>query len=215
MLLFGFQLSQSLRPFSSIERAPESQLEVQVPADLQVASQPDDSKYYVGSEGPDHPTSSPPDQSDRFNQPQGAKKLGRLKVFWVLSIITVICLALAVGGGLGAGLHKSNSSRSPHLLPLVPLSSLSSLLTSFLYLVTRLLPVQGQATYPLLLHNPVIHPLLLHRPVIHLLPSYKSVTSTLPATALPNNLILLHISPLQSIQLLPPLLRPLSVSSAP
>ena len=94
-----------------------------MPADLQVAAQPDINKYYVGSGGSGHPTFLPTDQSDRFNQPQGAKKLGRLKVSWALTIITVICLALAVGGGLGAGLHKSNSSRLPHVLLLVPLFS--------------------------------------------------------------------------------------------
>ena len=138
-------------------------------ADLQVAAQPDINKYYVGSGGSGHPTFLPLDQSERLNQPQEAKKLGRLKVSWVLTIITVICLALAVGGGLGAGLHKSNSSRSPHVLLLVPLFfPFLHLLTSFLYLVTRLLPVHGPATRPLLLPRPVRHPSVLHRSIMHL-----------------------------------------------
>ena len=122
MLYFGFRLNQSLRSFPTIERAPESQLEVQASADLQVAPQPDGNKYYIESEGSDNPTFLPLDQFDRFNQPQ-AKKRSRLKVFWLLTTITMICLALAVGAGLGAGLHKSKSSRSPHLLLLADLSS--------------------------------------------------------------------------------------------
>lgn len=92
-----------------------------MPADLRVAAQPDANKYYVGSGGSGHSIFLPPDQSGRFTQAQEAKKLVRLKVFWVLAITTVICLAVAVGGGLGAGLHKSNLSRSPHVLLLVPL----------------------------------------------------------------------------------------------
>lgn len=102
-----------------------------MPADLQVAAQPDTNKYYVGSGGSDHPTFLPLAQSDRFNQSQEAKKLGHLKVFWVLTIITVLCLALAVGGGLRAGLQKSNSSRSPYVLLLVPLLFPLSSLTYF------------------------------------------------------------------------------------
>lgn len=182
-----------------------------MPADLQVAAQPDTNKYYVGSGGSgSHPAFVPLDQSDRFNQPQEAKKLGRLKRFWVLTIITIICLAVAIGGGLGAGLHKSNSSRSPHVLLLVPLFfPFLHLLTSFLYLVTRLLPAHRPATRPLLLHRPVIHPSVLHRSIMHQQPSYRSVTSTQPPT------VLLHLSPLQLFQQLPPLLPPLSVSPAP
>ena len=173
-----------------------------MPTDLQVAAQPDTNKYYIGSGGSGHPTSLPLDQSGRFNQPQEVKKLGRLKVIWVLTIITVICLALAVGGELIAGLHKSNSPRSPHVLLLVPLFfPFVHLLTSFLHLVTRLLPVHGPATRPLLLHRPVMH-----RSVL---------TSTQPRTVLLKNPILLHLSPLQLLQQLPPLLAPLSVSPAP
>ena len=92
-----------------MERTTESELEVEAPTGLQVAPQPDENKYYIGGGGSDHALFDLPDQSDRSQ----VKRPGQSRATWSLIVITVTCLALALGGGLGGGLHKSSSSRSP------------------------------------------------------------------------------------------------------
>ena len=108
---FSIPSNQSPRPFQPRERATESDLEVEAPTGLQVAPQLDENKYYIGGGGPDHPLFVPPNQSFRSQ----AKSPSRIRANWVLSVIIALGLAVAVGVGLGIGLHKSTTSRSPHI----------------------------------------------------------------------------------------------------
>lgn len=114
-----------------MNRAAESGLEVKVPMDPEVAAQPDGNKcfaeadsgrfnsipqnqsnqsnsYYKGVGVPKNPTFTQPNQSD-----PGAKNISWHKAFWALAVFTVVCLATALGVGLGVGLaaqHKSSST---------------------------------------------------------------------------------------------------------
>lgn len=76
----------------------------------------------MGGGGSDHLLFDLPHQSNRSQ----AKSPGRIRAIWVLAVITAVCMAVAVGGGHGVGLHKSKMSpmsRSPHLWLLVFLPS--------------------------------------------------------------------------------------------
>ena len=93
-----------------MERASEHGLEVALPMDPEVATQPDEYKYYTRGRVSDYPNLDQPDQSHQAQ----AKSQGQSRVILVLIIIAIICLAAALGAGLGAGLavqHKSSSSR--------------------------------------------------------------------------------------------------------
>ncbi len=89
-----------------MERAREHGLEVALPTDPEVTTQPDD-KYYTRGGVTEYPI------LDQSHQAQ-AKSQGRSRGILVLIMIAIICLAAAVGAGLGAGLaaqHKSSSSK--------------------------------------------------------------------------------------------------------
>lgn len=93
-----------------MDRAVESGLEVKPPAGLEVAAQPDGKKYYTGGGESDHPVFREPDQLDQTR----ARGQGRSRAVWMLAMIAVVCLTIAIGAGLGAGLaaqHKPSSSR--------------------------------------------------------------------------------------------------------
>lgn len=94
---------------------PEIELEVEVPTDVQVTPEPDENKYYMRGGELDHPVFV---QSDQSNQSH-VKSPGGSRAVWVLALITVVCQAVAAGGGLGVGLHKPSSSRSVHFVLLI------------------------------------------------------------------------------------------------
>ena len=89
-----------------MERAREHGLEVAPPTYPEVTTQPDD-KYYTRGGVINYPI------LDQSHQAQ-AKSQSHVRGIWVLAIIAIICLAAALGVGLGTGLaaeHKSSSSR--------------------------------------------------------------------------------------------------------
>ena len=129
----------------------ESDLEVEAPTGLHVAAQPDEHKYYVGGGRSDNPLFIPPDHSNH-SQP---KSPGRSRAVWISAVIIVVCQALAVGGGLGGGLQKSSSSRSPQLLLFVSLSSAFPSTYFFFHLVTHPQVALRSVTHPLLSYKPV------------------------------------------------------------
>ena len=93
-----------------MDRAAGSGLEIEPTTSPEVAIQPYTDKHYVTGGAPNHPISSHLDTSDQTTE----KVQGRFKTVWILSVIAFICLAVAIGAGLGAGLaarHTSSSSR--------------------------------------------------------------------------------------------------------
>ena len=93
-----------------MERAAVSGLEVEISTSPEVIIQPYTEKYCITSGASSHPISSHSNTSDQSHR----KSQSRYKTVWVLAIIGFICLAVAIGAGLGAGLaaqHKSSSSR--------------------------------------------------------------------------------------------------------
>ena len=75
----------------------------------QIVAQPDENKYCT--------TAS---ESNKILLSQGDEKIhpvsnkSQNKAFWALAVIAILCLAAAIGAGLGAGLaskHKSSTSR--------------------------------------------------------------------------------------------------------
>ena len=93
-----------------MDRAAESGLEVELATSPEIVNQPYTEKYSTTSGVTSQPYSSPTDTSVQSHR----KIRSRFKNVWILAIIGFICLAVAIGTGLGAGLaaqHKSSSSR--------------------------------------------------------------------------------------------------------
>lgn len=83
-------------------------LEVQPSTCPQVAPQPDENMYYIG--GGALKDSVLDQRLDQASQSQ-VGSLDRFKPFWTLGGISVICLAVALGIGLGAGVTARYKSR--------------------------------------------------------------------------------------------------------
>ena len=82
---------------------------------LEIQAQPDENKYYTGS-------SEVSEANERvLSQPGNhpvSKKTSRKKASWVLAVITVLCIALALGVGLDKGLAtKKIVSSSRYVFP--------------------------------------------------------------------------------------------------
>ena len=91
-----------------MDRAAGSGLEIEPTTNLEVAIQPYIEKHYITGGAPNHSISS---HLDTSNQSYG-KVQSRFKTMWILAVIAFICLAIAIGAGLGVGLqHKSSTSR--------------------------------------------------------------------------------------------------------
>ena len=105
----------------------QSDLEVKPSTDPEVVDQPDASKYVVEAE---------PLQVFNMNQrlgrhvqpgPLDGRNQHWRKTLWRLALITIFCLAAALGAGLGAGLsaqHKSTFSRYAPIPPEIHLPML-------------------------------------------------------------------------------------------
>lgn len=97
-----------------MDRVAESGLEMKPSMMPEVAPQPDENMYYMGGGAPNDTVIDPQYQSNQSYKPQ-VKSQGWSRVIWVLGITAILCLAVAVGVGVRAGLaaqHKSNSSSS-------------------------------------------------------------------------------------------------------
>ena len=93
-----------------MDRAAESGLEVKLATSPEVVDQPYTEKYNTTSEATSQPYSSHTDPSIQSHR----KSQSRFNKVWILTITGFICIAVAIGAGLGAGLaaqHKSSSSR--------------------------------------------------------------------------------------------------------
>lgn len=90
--------------YSGLEVTPHNGLEIQ--------AQPDENKYYTGSsEANEHVLSQPETHP-------GSKQTSRKKASWALAVITVLCLAVALGVGLEKGLAtKKIVSTSRYAFP--------------------------------------------------------------------------------------------------
>lgn len=99
--------------YPAMDRTGDSGLEVKPSTDPQVAAQPDENKYYTGSERSNHPisyNSSHPtfEQPNQSNDQSQVKSQGLVKAIGVLIIIVVLLLAVALGAGLGVGLSAQH-----------------------------------------------------------------------------------------------------------
>ena len=116
------------------KREQESGLEVQLPANPEVAAQPYESMYYVadggsnhllfdsptqpnrtghhimGDEGSNHPILNQANQSGHQSQ---TMVLSRSRAVWILAVVTLVGLIVALGAGLGAGLAAQHKPSSP------------------------------------------------------------------------------------------------------
>ena len=93
-----------------MDRAAESGLEVEPVTSLETVIQPYTEKHYITSATSSQPISS---HSDTFVKSH-RKGQSHFKTILILSVVAFICLAVAIGAGLGVGLaaqHKSSSSR--------------------------------------------------------------------------------------------------------
>ena len=89
-------------------------LEVAPSTSPQVATQPGENKYYIGSERPNRSGHSDFNRPNRWNDRFPVKSQSLIKIIRVLIIIVVLLLAVALGVGLGIGLsaqHKQRSSK--------------------------------------------------------------------------------------------------------
>ncbi len=95
-----------------MDRTIESGLEVETSTNPQVAAQPDENMYYIGSEVWNRPT---PDQSNpnQSNDRSQLKSQRLVKTIGGLIIIIVLLLAVALGVGLGVGLSAQHKQVSP------------------------------------------------------------------------------------------------------
>ena len=92
----------------------QSGLEVASHKGLQVAPQPDEAKYFLGSSqpnevAPNEIASGEPDKSTIT-----VSRVQWNKALWALAVIGIVCLAAALGAGLGvdrANKHVSIASR--------------------------------------------------------------------------------------------------------
>ena len=92
-----------------MERAVESGLEVKPATSPEIINQPYPEKYNTTSEATSQPYPSHKNTSVQSHK----KSQSRFSNVWILAIIGFICLAVAIGAGLGTGLaaqHKSSSS---------------------------------------------------------------------------------------------------------
>ena len=94
-------------------------LELAPSTNPQLAAEPDEDKYYIGSERwnrpePDQSHHSDFDRPNQSNDQSQVKSQSHVKVVGLLIIIVVLLLAVALGVGLGVGLsaqHKEKSSK--------------------------------------------------------------------------------------------------------
>ena len=87
---------------SGLEVVPPSGLEQTVPSNLHLQdkySHYDPSREGQTAESQQHQRS----QTSRANKPE-RRWYGCRPYFWILAVIVVMCLAAAIGGGLGGGL---------------------------------------------------------------------------------------------------------------
>ena len=93
-----------------MDRVAEPGLEVELATSPEIITQPYTEKYNTTSGPTSQSYSSPTDTSVQSHR----KTQSRFKNVWILAMIGFICLAVAIGAGLGAGLaaqHKSSSSK--------------------------------------------------------------------------------------------------------
>ena len=96
--------------FCTMDRTAEFGLEVEIAAGPEVVVQPYTKKYNTTSGSTTQPYSSHTDTSVHSHR----KSQSHIKNVRILAIIGFICLAVAIGAGLGVGLaaqHKSSSSK--------------------------------------------------------------------------------------------------------
>ena len=109
-------MTELLTPkISAMDRTIEPGLEVETPTDPQVAAQPDENMYYIGSERSNRPISNPSNLNQSNDRSQ-VKSQTLIKTIRILIIIVALLLAVALGVGLGVGLsaqqkHKQNSPK--------------------------------------------------------------------------------------------------------
>lgn len=102
-----------------------SGLEVKPSTRPEVVPQSNEDMYYIGGGAQNDAVFDQSNQSDQSYQPQ-ANNQGRSRAIWMLGIITVVCLAAAIGAGLGAGLaaqRKSTSSSSSSVTAIQAISA--------------------------------------------------------------------------------------------
>lgn len=143
--------------YPAMGRTGDSGLEVKPSTDPQVAAQPGENKYYIGSERLNHPisyNSSHPasEQPNQFNDQSEVKGQSLVKAIGILIVIVVLLLAVALGAGLGVGLsaqHKTSQVSNSCSKRLFAHGFLYLFLA--LHLGTRSLQVQRPITLQLLL----------------------------------------------------------------
>ena len=92
-----------------MNKIPDPGMEVLPDTGPQVAYHNAD-KYFDRAEGSSHVSSSQPSSS----QAQLNRKPSPHKACWALAVVTVLCMTVALGAGLGAGLaihRKSNPTK--------------------------------------------------------------------------------------------------------
>lgn len=106
-----------IKALPKMERLAESGLEVQLSTSPEVAAQSYQNKYYIGDDGSHYVDQNGPVLSShpvigergQSGQSPRAKNRGRARSIGGLAILAVVCLAVALGAGIGVGLaaqHK-------------------------------------------------------------------------------------------------------------
>ena len=102
------QMSQIQDLSRTTDSNSQAGIEVVPDTGPEIAPQPDANRYYTGSEA-SHGLADTPDPP--LHPSIGTR--GPQRALWALAVITVLCVAVALGAGLGAGLaihYKSHES---------------------------------------------------------------------------------------------------------